>query len=841
MMGNEGSHLSGLEIDERVVEVTDGWTLHSGTVSGGNNPNISVFISEVLSGGGGNAVILERAAKNLMLYRHPCILKFISSWNKSGRIHLATEEVKPLASVLASQTPLQICIGLHSILKALVFLHEKAASSHNNVCCAAIYVTPDGTWKLGGLEYLCRFTDLTPSYLEETRARRYEKAVPPEEDSMKSSTDAIAHPMSIDQYGFGVLVEEVLHKKSDSDIPALQDFREICKKQLQSSEPSLRPKLASLLDHIFFTHKFITIHSFLAELPLKSEADKNDFFRSLMDQLTGFPENLVAMQLGALLLSRMVLLDATAQEILLPRVLCPKQENGENAGLFSLATYKEYVIPRLLQMFCVRDAQIRLLLLAHFSSFCHSFSEEQLRTLVLPELLVGIKDTNEQLVSVTLRALADLVPVLGAAAVIGGKRAKLFTDGRPKIHIMYSVTHRSGVQLENGSQFCHISAACGTPITQVKWVGIGYTQARHHISNSLKAPKSPYRVLSTPALALAADTDSTSFAADLPERPSPDGGEDRIPTSDDETEAWSDWDVPDNTFSRKMTERIEQRYCIKFCQKLGDSQSQTIRRIQQVFGEDAMGVTQIKEWFNHSKMAAHQRREIAKEVGVSKDSAHAILRDDLNMNQVAAKFVPKLLSLEQKDLCRDVAQDLLDTANIDPGFLNTVITGGESWEYGYDPETKRQRRNGSIPSLQGRRKRQVRSKIKLSIEAAVKVDSLVDDDVPEPVSPQDRVHIEMIPSNKQELDISQLDIKNSVASITSREEFDFFQDMEPVISKTHILQIDEQELDSSDSIQKISKHKFDVNYTAGDGEGDGWGDDLEDWGDVPEGNTPTNV
>lgn len=49
------------------------------------------------------------------------------------------------------------------------------------------------------------------------------------------------------------------------------------------------------------------------------------------------------------------------------------------------------------------------------------------------QLLVGIKDTNEQLVSVTLRALADLIPVLGAAVVIGGKRAKLFTDGRPKV------------------------------------------------------------------------------------------------------------------------------------------------------------------------------------------------------------------------------------------------------------------------------------------------------------------------------------------------------------------------------------------------------------------------
>jgi hypothetical protein len=48
-----------------------------------------------------------------------------------------------------------------------------------------------------------------------------------------------------------------------------------------------------------------------------------------MDELTGFPENLVAMQLGGLLLSRMVLLDTTAQEILLPRVLGPKQGMGK--------------------------------------------------------------------------------------------------------------------------------------------------------------------------------------------------------------------------------------------------------------------------------------------------------------------------------------------------------------------------------------------------------------------------------------------------------------------------------------------------------------------------------
>jgi hypothetical protein len=47
-----------------------------------------------------------------------------------------------------------------------------------------------------------------------------------------------------------------------------------------------------------------------------------------------------------------------------------------------------------------------------------------------------------------------------------------------------------------------------------------------------------------------------------------------------------------------MTERVEQQYCIKFCQKLRDSEVETIRKIQQAFSNDAMGATHIKEWIN---------------------------------------------------------------------------------------------------------------------------------------------------------------------------------------------------------------------------------------------------
>jgi hypothetical protein len=78
-------------------------------------------------------------------------------------------------------------------------------------------------------------------------------------------------------------------------------------------------------------------------------------------------------------------------------------------------------------------------------------------------------------------------------------------------------------------------------------------------------------------------------------------------------------------------------------------------------------------------------REIADEVGVSTGSAHSVVTEDLHMCRVVAKFVPKLLSQE---LCLEVAQDMLECANGDPEFLKAVITGDETWVYGYDQKNE---------------------------------------------------------------------------------------------------------------------------------------------------------
>ena len=107
-------------------------------------------------------------------------------------------------------------------------------------------------------------------------------------------------------------------------------------------------------------------------------------------------------------------------------------------------------------------------------------------------------------------------------------------------------------------------------------------------------------------------------------------------------------------------------------------------------------------------------RELAEGTGISTGSVHSIFTDDLAMRRVPAKFVPKLLTIEQKQLRLEVSQDMLDYANSDPEFLNIVTTGDESWVYGYDPETKAQStqwKHSTFP--RPKKARQVRSNVKV--------------------------------------------------------------------------------------------------------------------------------
>jgi len=46
-----------------------------------------------------------------------------------------------------------------------------------------------------------------------------------------------------------------------------------------------------------------------------------------------------------------------------------------------------------------------------------------------------------------------------------------------------------------------------------------------------------------------------------------------------------------------MCENTEQHICIKFCFKIGKNATEAYRLLQQAYGEDALGHTQVFDWF----------------------------------------------------------------------------------------------------------------------------------------------------------------------------------------------------------------------------------------------------
>lgn len=84
-------------------------------------------------------------------------------------------------------------------------------------------------------------------------------------------------------------------------------------------------------------------------------------------------------------------------------------------------------------------------------------------------------------------------------------------------------------------------------------------------------------------------------------------------------------------------------------------------------------------------------RQIAERLGVSLERADKILTKELKLSKVSARWVPRLLTPEQKRTRCTMSKDNLQLFEADKGnFLARFITMDESWVHHYQPETKEQ-------------------------------------------------------------------------------------------------------------------------------------------------------
>jgi histone-lysine N-methyltransferase SETMAR len=70
---------------------------------------------------------------------------------------------------------------------------------------------------------------------------------------------------------------------------------------------------------------------------------------------------------------------------------------------------------------------------------------------------------------------------------------------------------------------------------------------------------------------------------------------------------------------------------------------------------------------------------------------------EIYVRRIAAKFVPRLLSNDQKEHHFAVCSELKEETENDHNFIFIIITGDEYWVYGYNPEMKQQSSQRKTP------------------------------------------------------------------------------------------------------------------------------------------------
>ena len=99
-------------------------------------------------------------------------------------------------------------------------------------------------------------------------------------------------------------------------------------------------------------------------------------------------------------------------------------------------------------------------------------------------------------------------------------------------------------------------------------------------------------------------------------------------------------------------------------------------------------IGQIKNFMDKDRRVSIET--IRAQFDVSVGIVHTIIREELKMQKICAKFVSRVLREDQKERSCHDSREMVELINSDPEVLDALVTCDESWIYCYDPEPKRQ-------------------------------------------------------------------------------------------------------------------------------------------------------
>jgi [histone H3]-lysine36 N-dimethyltransferase SETMAR len=171
-------------------------------------------------------------------------------------------------------------------------------------------------------------------------------------------------------------------------------------------------------------------------------------------------------------------------------------------------------------------------------------------------------------------------------------------------------------------------------------------------------------------------------------------------------------------------EKIEYRAVIKFLHLKGNTPAQIKAELDAVYGDSSPSFATVKRWVAEFKCGrtsladdersgrpitattsdniekVHQMvlndhrikvREISEALNISKERVCHILTEELGMRKLTTRWVPRLLTVDQKCIRMNISKALLERfQRNESDFLLGIIIVDETWIHHITPETKEQ-------------------------------------------------------------------------------------------------------------------------------------------------------
>ena len=390
---SSGSPLSNYTMGDPLATYDPGhrgiWTMKTGQPKKGaatTGPNgvsgpITIFEYDPRRVPNGREPFAKNSLRRTKTLRHPSILSYVDSAEPTAggvsSVVIATEYGTPLEDSLEAlrRFPNAVSWGILQIARAVSFLNE-CQVIHGNISTSTVFVTRSGDWKLWGLEMATEVATLGSSSLVSISGDFSTGERPPEcagygwGDKIDKSCAT-----AIDAFMFGRFIEDVFSKVG---IRMPQELAVYVSK-LTAMNPRSRMSVKELLEIGYFANPYVDALTFLDNITLKENAEKDAFFSNVLAPLVDqIPANVALYKVLPHLISTIEFgYSQPSVKKIMPVLLKLVKDLPEN-------DFATIVTPHIVKWFAASDRIMRACLLESISCYVEKLPKNAVSEKIFP-------------------------------------------------------------------------------------------------------------------------------------------------------------------------------------------------------------------------------------------------------------------------------------------------------------------------------------------------------------------------------------------------------------------------------------------------------------------------